>query len=92
VDYYALLIRAEDRARGSVWTFSVREPLPTLAVPLRPPYADVPLDLGRALVQAYDRAYYADALDYAEPPEPPLRPEDADWARERLRGATASAR
>jgi len=84
VDYYALLIRAEERDRAAVWTFGVRDPLPTIAVPLRPPFADVPLDLGRALSQAYDRAHYADSLDYTQPPQPPLTPADADWAREQV--------
>lgn len=81
-DYYALLKRA-DRPGGSfeVWYSSIRDPLPTIAVPLRPPFADVPLDLQAALATAYAEARYDDQLTYERPPPaPPLLPADAAWA------------
>lgn len=43
--YYALLGRADTRARYAVWFASLRSRLPVIAVPLRPPLPDVPLDL-----------------------------------------------
>lgn len=84
-EYDAALHRANVPDRLEVWFATLREPLPTIAVPLRPPFDDVPLDLQEALELVYDRYRYDAAIDYAgDPPPPPLREEDAAWARERL--------
>jgi hypothetical protein len=49
-------------------------------VPLRKGEAEVPLDLQYAFRQAYDGGPYArGAVDYGSPPDPPVRPELADW-------------
>jgi hypothetical protein len=85
-DYYALLARA-DRAEGyDVWDANLRDPLPTIAIPLRPPYDDVPLDLQTAISLVYERGIYEDKLNYTRPvPSPPLLPADANWVAARLR-------
>jgi hypothetical protein len=85
-DYYALLRRADTRDRYAVWAWSLRDRLPTIAVPLRPPLADVPLELQAMLETVYRRGHYADALDYQAPvPPPPLTGDDAAWVEEQLR-------
>ncbi|MBI4670187.1 MAG: DUF4058 family protein [Chloroflexi bacterium] len=85
-DYIALLKRAHIEHPYEVWFFNLRDKMPTIAVPLRPPFQDVPLDLQVAFDVTYERARYADSVDYAvEPPPPPLREEDAAWVRERVR-------
>jgi hypothetical protein len=78
--YYALLRRADDPGRLAVWYVSVRDMLPTIAVPLRPSHPDVALSLQAALDTVYARARYADEIDYVRPvPPPTLDPADAAW-------------
>jgi len=79
-DYIIMVCKAEERPRSSVWPVSVRQPLPTIPVPLLAPDPPVPLDLGRALRTAYERARYDLRVDYRKPPVPPLSPVDAAWA------------
>jgi len=84
-DYYALQ-RRFGRHQYLAWYWNLREPLPTIAVPLTPEYADVPLDLGAILRSVYARAFYALSVDYAGPVPPPRPlPPDAAWIAERLR-------
>lgn len=62
-DYYALLKRGATPGPYEVWYIDLRDPLPTIAVPLRHPYGDVPLDLQAVLTDVYRRARYAESLD-----------------------------
>lgn len=90
-DYYALLKRAGIQP-FEVWFTNLRDSLPTIAVPLRPPFADAPLDLQAAFATVYARGYYAASLDYTAPiPHPPLRPADAHWATNLLQAASRSS-
>jgi hypothetical protein len=85
-DYCFHLIRADRSGEYDVWDVNVRDSLPTIAVPLRPPYDDVALDLQAALGMVYERGLYIDKIDYTRPvPAPPLRPADANWAAARVR-------
>ncbi|MBI2928556.1 MAG: DUF4058 family protein [Verrucomicrobia bacterium] len=63
-----------------------REPLPCLAIPLRPRDRDVALDLQQVIDEAYERGRY-DRTDYRRPLTPPLSSEDAAWADDLLRKA-----
>jgi hypothetical protein len=85
-DYYAALHRAEAGGKVEAWFADLREALPTIAVPLVPPLPDVPLDLQAAIETMYERYGYEAIIDYAaDPPSPPLDPDDAAWAAERIR-------
>lgn len=84
-DYRILVSHARHHLRARYWPRSVRQPLPTIGVPLRQKDPDVPLDLGSVLQSAYDRAGWDLKIDYARPPDPPLRPDDAKWANKLLR-------
>ena len=88
-DYYAFVSRAEQYPRVAVWAFGVRDPLPTLPIPLKPEHGDIPLSLKACLDTVYARAGYINRINYAAPPESPLRKIDAAWAAELLsnRGA-----
>lgn len=80
-DYCVRLQRAGQRG-ALVWFVGLRDPLSTVAVPLRPPHEDVPLDLQKVLSETYDRARYADSTDYTRPvPPPPLSVTDAAWVK-----------
>lgn len=76
--------RAAPAPRSRVYAFSVRDPLPTVELPLLPGDAPVALDLPRAFARAYDSGPYAKVVDYQGEPAPPLGPEDQAWARARL--------
>jgi hypothetical protein len=78
--YYIYLSRAERRPYTQVWALSLREPLPTVPVPLLPPDADVPLHLQQAVDDCFALVGYETLLDYTTPPPPPaLSAEDAAW-------------
>ncbi|MBI3960991.1 MAG: DUF4058 family protein [Chloroflexi bacterium] len=84
-DYYALLKRGDRPRAFAVWFFNLQNRMPTMAVPLRPPHADVPLDLQAVWDEMYRRARYAQSIDYNQPPPPPpLRPDDEGWAQVRI--------
>jgi hypothetical protein len=80
-DYYALVSRYEDRPRIGVWPIALREPLPTIPVPLSAPDADVSLDLQELVHRVYDAVNYGKYI-YTETPDPPLSPQDQAWARQ----------
>jgi Protein of unknown function (DUF4058) len=84
-DYIVMVCRAGERPRSSVWPISVRQPLPTIPIPLLPPDQPVPLDLGQALRTAYERARYDLRVDYQRSPRPPLSAAAAAWAAAMIR-------
>jgi hypothetical protein len=84
-DYRILSSRADQRTRTRYWPIGVRQALPVIPIPLRGKDSDVPLDLGAVFRAVYDRAAYDVSVDYRKAPRPPLRGEDAKWARELLR-------
>ena len=91
-DYYALLHRA-GHLTYDVWFFDLRDRMPTIAVPLRPPFADVPVDLQAVFETTYTRAHYAESTDYTAPiPLPRLRPADKIWAAARAQEWLAARR
>jgi hypothetical protein len=85
-DYYALLKRgdASDDA-VEAWPFSLRDTMPTIAVPLVRPLDDAPLALQQAIDLLFQRYGYAEWLAYESPPPPPLDAADAIWVAERVR-------
>ena len=86
-DYLMCLHRSGQEGLFETWPRTVRERLPRLRVPLLDGDADVPLDLQAALDRCYERGRLAQRIDYAQEPVPPLSPEDAAWADERLRAS-----
>jgi hypothetical protein len=92
-DYYALLKRGGAPGPFEVWYFDLRDRMPTIAVPLRPPFEDVPLDLQSAFDDVYARGHYAESTDYSgDPPLPRLRPANAAWVEERVQQWLAAQR
>jgi len=60
----------------------LRQRLPASRVPLRRTDPDAALDLQVLVDQCYERGRYDWAIDYAKPPRPPLREEEAIWSGE----------
>ena len=91
-DYIILVNRAwtreDERMAFQAFPVSMLEPLPCIPVPLRQGISEVPLDLQEAFSQTYEEGpYLQGAIDYDEPPDPPLPAELLDWAQESLRKA-----
>jgi hypothetical protein len=79
VPYLVTLTRAQAQA-VEVWPIGLQDPLPILPIPLRSPDADVPLDLGSALCEIYDEAFYNLSIDYRQaPPKPTFSQADLAW-------------
>jgi hypothetical protein len=84
--YFIFLSRSERRPYVEIWPLTLREPIPTVPVPLLRPDPDVPLDLTQALGRIYRNARYERRIDYRKSPPPPeLSADDAAWVDARLR-------
>jgi hypothetical protein len=82
---YAICIRRGwDPVHPGIIRVPLREPLPTIGIPLRESDAAVPLNLQMLIDQCYANGRYDD-LDYKREPEPPLDADDAVWADALLR-------
>ncbi len=79
-DYYAFVARAARRPDCDVYAWSVRQPLPSIPIPLKPPDQDLQLNLADGFARAYERGRYARTVDYHRPLELPLRAGDKGWA------------
>lgn len=80
-DYCVVVSRVEKRPEAEVWPFGVRDPFPRIPVPLNAGDLDVTLDLKAILDRVYDESCYENSI-YDHSPEPLLRPEDDEWARQ----------
>jgi hypothetical protein len=78
-DYVISLHRAGEGAESDAWTRTVRDPLPTVPVPLTDGHPDVPLNLQEIVAHVWAAGPFRRAIDYTQSPEPPLRSEDAAW-------------
>lgn len=78
--YSVAVSRVEDRPVAGFWPVGLRDRLPVIPVPLRPPHPDARLDLQGLLHRIYDAAGYALYI-YETSPSPALAPDDAAWAR-----------
>lgn len=84
--YRAVVRRARPKLQVGLIPLPLRQPLPAIAIPLRPKDQDVVLDLGALVKQAYENGRY-DRTDYTRPCQPPLQEDDAAWADELLQAA-----
>ena len=84
-DGYALVSRGDGQPTCDVYAWSIRQPLPTLPIPLKAPDPDIRFDLGAVYATAYERGRYARSLPYGEPLALPLSDEDLQWVMERAR-------
>lgn len=83
-DYRILVSRGAQRPRAFLHAFGLRDPIPSVPIPLLPGDPEPTLDLGEVLHGLYRRARFDLRLDYDQPPVPPLGDADAAWARERI--------
>lgn len=79
-DYYAMVSRPGARPKADVWPVKLRDPLPSVPIPLREGEDEAVVDLQAVLHQVYDGARYERKI-YRNDPEPKLPPADAEWAK-----------
>jgi hypothetical protein len=82
--YRICVVRATRPRSAEVYRVPLRQPLPTIHIPLRPTDKDVHLNLQAVITLAYQNGGYED-IDYRVDPFPPLQGSDADWADALLR-------
>lgn len=85
--YYVYVGRREIRPETDVWPIRLDQPLPRVPIPLLAGDDDVTLDLQPALSAVYDLSDYALEINYTQPPEVPLTPEQSAWVDQHLRAA-----
>jgi hypothetical protein len=83
-DYLACVSRWPQRKRFELYYWKLRDRLPEIRIPLAEPDPDVLLDLQAGLEHVYHAGRYAKRVRYGEPCDPPLSPEDQQWASKRI--------
>jgi hypothetical protein len=83
-DYRILICRRGVRSRADLYSFNWRTPIPPIPIPLLPAETEPTLDLNSVLLALIDRAHYELVIDYNQPPQPPLRPDDQAWAADMI--------
>ena len=80
--YYAIVARGNRLPVAEVYRWTVRDPLPSLPIPLRAPDPDILIDLGALVNRVYDLGRYARTLHLGTPlpVSAGLTPEDRAWA------------
>jgi len=89
--YQVCVRRGWEPGRFEVYPITLRSPLPGIRIPLREEDRDIRLDLQTIVQLAYRKGRYRLTIDYDEPPDLPLRGEDARWARALVRKAKKRA-
>ena len=81
---YAFVARAEQRPDAQVYAWTLRDPLPTIPIPLQHPDPDIPLNLAPLYAQAYRRGRYGSVLRYDLPTSLPLGDMDQAWVQGKI--------
>ena len=89
-DYYAFVSRVPHRPRVAAYAWTLRDPLPTIPVPLAGADPEVELDLQAVFNTVYDRTGYDYSLDYQRAAEPPLAESDVAWVQQVLASSGAT--
>lgn len=86
-DYRILVSRAGRRPVADLYGFSLQQPIPPFPVPLLPGEEEPILELQPLLNRVYEKGRYHLAIDYGQPPVPPLGEDDAQWAIDQITNA-----
>ena len=81
-DYFAIVSRGHRRPRTDVFHWTLRQPLPTIPIPLKKGEPEVPVNLQQVFTTVYDRARYQLSLKYGQSLSVPLPEADTIWLRE----------
>jgi len=84
--HYLVNLVRRDTDEYQFYPIQLRDPLPTIRIPLRSGDDDAHLNLQDVFNRSYDIGPYPERLDYSAPPPPPeLTPDDAAWVDELLK-------
>jgi hypothetical protein len=78
-DYAIMVSRSYERPQVGLWPMKLREPLPSIPIPLKREDPDAIIDLQQLLHTTLDAAGYADYINLGKP-RLPLHPEEEAWA------------
>lgn len=84
-DFHAVVGRHETRPDSLVYSWTVRDPLPSLPIPLKGDDPDVVVPLGEVYAIAFDRGRYQRSIDREGALGQAWPEEDRDWAGQTLR-------
>ena len=82
-DYLVCVNRWPTRSRFELYPCRLRDPLPTIGLPLAEPDPDAPLAIQTALEQVYEDGDYVLRELYDRACKPRLSPKEQKWATER---------
>jgi hypothetical protein len=88
-DYRILVSRGIQRPHASLIAFTLRQPIPTITLPLLSGDDEPEVALNHLLHMLYRRARFDLRLDYTLPPIPPLAEADAAWAQALIAASSA---
>ncbi|MGJ3252137.1 MAG: DUF4058 family protein [Elainellaceae cyanobacterium] len=71
-DYRILISRSEHRPTADLYAFTLAQPIPPIPIPLLPGDTEPILDLQPILNYVYIKGRYQLAIDYDQPPIPPI--------------------
>ncbi len=83
-DYRILICRGDNRPKGDLYAFSLRQVMPIFPIPLMSGEAEAMLDLKTLLDHVYAKGRYHLVIDYTHPLQPALSPSDRAWLEELL--------
>jgi len=82
--YRILVSRSHQRPRADLYAFNLPETIPPFPLPLRSQDAEPMVNLQHLLHRVYDLGSHNLAIDYQQPPVPPLAESDVAWTIEVL--------
>jgi hypothetical protein len=84
-DYRILVARGVRLPNPQSYAFNLRQPIPSIPVPLKANEPPATIDLQKLLLEIYDRARFDLGIDYNKEPVPPLKKQDRERADTILR-------
>lgn len=81
-DHYAYISRGERMPECQLYAWTVRDPLPSIPIPLLAPDPDVVIELGPIFANVYERARNERSINYREPLALPFDADTRAWAEE----------
>jgi len=90
LDYYTMVCRSWEFPRADLWSFTLRDALPQIPIPLIETVPDTLLPLRECIDRTYDEGSYNTELNYDRLLTPRLSKQDTAWVRELLAQNMAS--
>lgn len=88
--YRIIVSRSQYRPKAELYPFGLRQPLPTIVVPLLPGDEEPTLAMQSILELVYRRGRYHQAIDYDQPAIPPIPKSELEWASSQIEASNSS--